>query len=256
MPKGETIKDLYSEIRKCLFYMIPEKWESIYLYASVIQRDNGEETGEMFFYYFPKSIIKRNPINVYQIPQKFNLNEEEYIKLTDELYNYIKKLRHECQKYDKINWTNITISIENVEFLAEYNCEDLINSIYSNEDRMAIWQYKYLSYPIEKFSKIQREKIQDYINEEEHGLHQNKLYTETFYQPHEHNNVQYDINKKADEYIKVDEKNTDFTIINDEQYHINTNSILGKKKRPMLKEKNENSDSDDEIVIRNQILKY
>ena len=80
MPKGETIKDLYSEIRKCLFYMIPEKWESIYLYASVIQRDNGEETGEMFFYYFPKSIIKRNPINVYQIPQKFNLNEEEYIK--------------------------------------------------------------------------------------------------------------------------------------------------------------------------------
>ena len=46
MPKGETIKDLYSEIRKCLFYMIPEKWESIYLYASVIQRDNGEETQE------------------------------------------------------------------------------------------------------------------------------------------------------------------------------------------------------------------
>ena len=64
MPKGETIKDLYSEIRKCLFYMIPEKWESIYLYASVIQRDNGEETGEMFFYYFPKSIIKRNPIKI------------------------------------------------------------------------------------------------------------------------------------------------------------------------------------------------
>ena len=256
MPVGKTIKDLYAEIRKCLFYMIPEKWDSIYLYASVIQRDNGEETGEMFFYYFPKSIIKKNPINVYQIPHKFNLNEDEYVRLTNELYELIKKLRHQCQKYDKVNWSNITISIENVEFLAEYNCDDLMSSNYSNEDRMAIWQYKYLSYPIEKFSKIQREKIQDYINEEEHGLHQNKLYTETFYQPHEHNNVQYDINKKADEYIKVDEKNTDFTIINDEQYHINTNSILGKKKRPMLKEKNENSDSDNEIVIRNQILKY
>ena len=251
-----TIRELYSKIRQCLFYMIPEKWESIYLYATVIQRENGEETGEMFFYYFPKSIIKKNPINVYQIPHKFNLNEDEYVRLTNELYELIKKLRHQCQKYDKVNWSNITISIENVEFLAEYNCDDLMSSNYSNEDRMAIWQYKYLSYPIEKFSKIQREKIQDYMNEEEHGLHQNKLYTETFYQPHEHNNVQYDINKKADEYIKVDEKNTDFTIINDEQYHINTNSILGKKKRPMLKEKNENSDSDDEIVIRNQILKY
>ena len=103
MPVGKTIKDLYSEIRKCLFYMIPEKWDSIYLYASVIQRDNGEETGEMFFYYFPKSIIKKNPINVYQIPHKFNLNENEYIKLTNELYELIKKLRRQCQKYDKIN---------------------------------------------------------------------------------------------------------------------------------------------------------
>lgn len=115
MPKGETIKDLYSEIRKCLFYMIPEKWESIYLYASVIQRIMVKKQ-EKCFLLFSQEYNKRNPINVYQIPQKFNLNEEEYIKLTDELYNYIKKLRHECQKYDKINWTNITISIENVEF--------------------------------------------------------------------------------------------------------------------------------------------
>ena len=52
MPKGETIKDLYSEIRKCLFYMIPEKWESLYLYASVIEGQ--KETGELYFYYVPK----------------------------------------------------------------------------------------------------------------------------------------------------------------------------------------------------------
>lgn len=256
MPVVKTIKELYSEIRKCLFYMIPEKWESIYLYASVIQRENGEETGEMFFYYFPKSIIKKNPINVYQIPHKFNLNEDEYIRLTNQLYVLIKKLKNQCKKYDKINWTNITISIENVEFLAEYNCDDLMVSNYSSEDRMAIWQYKYLEYPIEKFSKIQREKIQNYIAEEERGLHQNKLYTETFYQPHEHNNVQYDINKKENEYIKVDEKNTNFTIIEDGQYHIQRNNTFGKKKKPKVTEKNEGFDSDDKIVVRNQILKY
>lgn len=265
MSKGETIKDLYSEIRKCLFYMIPEKWESIYLYASVIQRDNGEETGEMFFYYFPKSIIKRNPINVYQIPQKFNLNEEEYIKLTDELYNYIKKLRHECQKYDKINWTNITISIENVEFLAEYNCEDLINSIYSNEDRMAIWQYKYLEYPIEKFTKSQREQIEAYLKEEENGLHQSKMYTETFYQQHEHNSIEYDVNKKVDEYIKEDNETTDFTMVDSEQYQIQSGGFFKRRKNRLLNERNDiaqfentscNENKEDEIVVRNQILKY
>ena len=258
MPKGETIKDLYSEIRKCLFYMIPEKWESIYLYASVIQRDNGEETGEMFFYYFPQSIIKRNPINVYQIPHRFNLNENEYIKLTSELYELIKKLRHQCQKYDRINWSNITISIENVEFLAEYNCDNLINTNYSDEDRMAIWQYKYLSFPIEKFSKVQRERIQDYLYEEEQGMHKNKIYTETFYQPHEHNNIQYESSKNDDKYVKVDEENTNFTIINNDQYQIQTNRIFTRRKQPLLMQKDKNLDDDDgdEIRIRNQILKY
>ena len=33
-------KKLYSEIQKKLFYIIPEKWESIYLYASIIDEPN------------------------------------------------------------------------------------------------------------------------------------------------------------------------------------------------------------------------
>lgn len=260
MPKSQTIKDLYSEIRKYLFYMIPEKWESIYLYASVIQRDNDEETGEMFFYYFPQSIIKRNPINVYQIPQKFNLNENEYIKLTKELYELIKLLRYQCQKYDKISWSNITISIENVEFLAEYNCDDLMSLVYSNEERMAIWQYKYLAYPIEKFSKEQRKQIENYLNEEERGLHRITTYTETFYQAHEHNHIQYDVNKKVDEYIKVDNVTKDFTMVNNDQYFVESNNFFKRKRKPLLNENNEpnnrKKEDEGEIIVRNQILKY
>ena len=48
-------------------------------------------------------------------------------------------------------------NVENVEFLAEYNCDNLMISEYSDQDRMAIWQYKYLEYPIEKFTKEQWE---------------------------------------------------------------------------------------------------
>lgn len=253
----KTIKDLYSEIRKCIFYMIPEKWESIYLYASVIQRNNGEETGEMFFYYFPKSIIKRNPVNVYQIPQKFNLNENEYIKLTNELYDLIKKLRHQCLKYDKINWSNITISIENVEFLAEYNCDNIIELPYSSQDRMAIWQYKYLEYPIEKFPKEQREQIEMYLNEEEQGLHKNKIFTETFYQTHEHNNIQYNVNKKADEYIKTNEETKKFTMVKEApQYYIKSSKRIKMKSMPLEIKKDTNSHNDNKMSIKNQILKY
>ncbi len=256
-----TIRELYSKIRQCLFYMIPEKWESIYLYATVIQRENGEETGEMFFYYFPKSIIKRNPINVYQIPLKFNLDEKEYIKLTAELYGLLKELRHECYRYDRILWSNITISIENVEFLAEYNCDDLINSNYTSEDRMAIWQCKYLDYPMERFPKDSRNKIEEYLEEEEKGYHKIKQYIETFYNKHEHNSIEYNINKNNEpQYIKVDETR-DFTIVDEEQqYQIKSRkrSKFGKKK--LLQERNEETKTkqlqEPEVMVRNQILKY
>lgn len=258
MPTKKTIKDLYSEIRKNLFFMIPENWESIYLYASVIQRDNGEETGEMFFYYFPKSIIRKNPVNVYQIPQKFNLDEKEYERLAKELYELIKKLRHQCQKYDQINWSNITISIENVEFLAEYNCDDLMYSRYSSEERIAIWQYKYLKYPIERFTKNVRNAIIEYLEEEKQELHRSLTYTETFYEQHEHNNIQYNISKNTDKYIKVDNETKDFEIIKDDCYKIHSNSIFKRKNNKMLSKKDNNSTIDDEkeIVVRNQILKY
>lgn len=78
--------------------MIPEKWDSIYLYASIERKVNYLETGELFFYYFPKGILKKNPVNIYEIPKKFNLEEEGYIKLAENLYNLIRQLRQEFEK--------------------------------------------------------------------------------------------------------------------------------------------------------------
>ena len=264
MQNKSSIKDLYSEIRKYLFYMIPEKWARINLYASIIQRDNNEETGEMFFYYFPKSIFKKNPINVYEIPAKFNIEENSYIKLANELYNLLKQLRHECIKYDKINWSNITISIENVDFLVEYNCDNLITSEYSNKDRRLIWEYKYLDYPMEKIKKEQREIINKYLAEEERGMHKIIIYSETFYQDHIHNNIQYDINKKTEEvkYIKEDdfimlpnEANTEY-IYNDYTSDTREKSLIIKNRKRNKKEMEYIDDDENTIEVKNQILRY
>ena len=38
-------KILYTDIQKKLFYIIPEKWECIYLYASVIDRPKQKPIG-------------------------------------------------------------------------------------------------------------------------------------------------------------------------------------------------------------------
>lgn len=211
MENKTNLKNLYAEIREILFKMIPEKWDSLYLYASVIENKNHNENGEMFFFYYPKGIIKKNPVNVYEVPAKFNINEQEYMKLASRLYEMIKMLRHECMQVDKTLWSNITISIENVEFLAEYNFDDLSNSLYTSEDRRMIWKYKYLNYPIEKLNKDERNTLRRYLNEEEYGQHGVTIYSETFYQKHVHNDVGYNEEENVEKNNIENDKNTEGT---------------------------------------------
>lgn len=105
-------KNLYGYSRKIVLYDT-RKMGSIFLYASIFDGIQNLETGEMFFYYFPKGILRKEPVNVYEIPNKFNIEEDEYLKLTDDLYKKIKKLKEEFVKVNKKSWTNITISIQN-----------------------------------------------------------------------------------------------------------------------------------------------
>ena len=54
----KKIKEKYEDIQKRLFYMIPEKWDKLYLYASVIDQFQKVQTGELFFYIYSKRNIK------------------------------------------------------------------------------------------------------------------------------------------------------------------------------------------------------
>ena len=129
----KKIKEMYEDIQRSIFYMIPEKWEKMYLYASVSDLIDRHTTGEMFFYYIPKGIFKKNPVNVYEIPQKFNLDEKEYMKLVNILYKKIVELREEFKKIEVVStWTNLTMKIEGVKFNIEYDYEDLSKSKFNS----------------------------------------------------------------------------------------------------------------------------
>ena len=160
----KKIKDIYEDIQRKLFYMIPEKWDALYLYSSVIDISEKEKTGELFFYYIPKGIFRKNPVNVYEIPNKFNIDEEQYLQLVEILYNEIKELREEFKKQniEKI-WSNITISIYNMQFKVEYKYDDLKNDEFSSYERHVIWRYKYLGIGIEQVSKQDKEILQKYF---------------------------------------------------------------------------------------------
>ena len=192
------MKKIYSEIQTKIFYMVPEKWEKIYLYASVIENLNYIETGEMFFYYYPKGILRKNPVNVYEVPAKFNLDEQAYMELAEKLYDKIKELREEFRKNGLKMWSNITIAVEKTSFDIEYHYENLLSSKYNNNDRHLIWKYKYLNEPIEKLSKKERKMIQEYLIDEKLNNEDTYKYHENIYEKQSHNVIEYNRDYKEE----------------------------------------------------------
>lgn len=161
----KKIKEIYEDIQKKLFYMIPEKWDKLYLYSSVLDTPDKEgRTGELFFYYIPKGILKKKPVNVYEIPTKFNLDENQYFRLVQLLYAKIKQLRQEFQKSERNEmWTNITMSIQSLKFRVEYDYEDLNQSDFSSYERHVIWRYNMLGIGEEQVSKEDKEILKRYL---------------------------------------------------------------------------------------------
>lgn len=176
------IREIYTQIQKQLFYMIPEKWDKVYLYSSILERPNHTETGEMFFYYFPKGVLKKKPVNVYEIPIKFNISEDEYYKLADKLYATIKKLRNTCIKLGEEKWYSIVISIANFKFDVEYNYEDLNDSKFNSYERHIIFRYKYLDFPYTSYTKKEKRVIEEYLQECRYNKEKIKIYTEPMYE--------------------------------------------------------------------------
>lgn len=161
----KQIKEKYEEIQRKLLYLIPEKWESIYLYSSVIENGKKEPTGELFFYYIPKGIFRKNPVNVYEVPSKFNIDEKQYVDLVQKLYDDIKQLREEFKRTTPgAMWSNLTISITNMKFRAEYSYEDLVNNAFNSYERHVIWRYKYLGIGPEQVSKKDKDILYRYFN--------------------------------------------------------------------------------------------
>lgn len=159
----KKIKDIYEEIQKELFYMIPEKWDKLYLYSCVIDMPKNVKTGELFFYYIPKGVLKKKPVNVYEIPNKFNLDENQYFKLVELLFNKIKQLREEFRKVDTEAWSNITLIIENSRVRVEYDYEDLKKSNFTSYERHIIWRFKYLGIGPEQVSKKDKEILKRFV---------------------------------------------------------------------------------------------
>lgn len=157
------IKHIYEDLQKKIYNMIPEKWEKLYLYSSIIEKPEEGETGELFFYYIPKGVLKKKPVNAYEIPNRFNLDEGEFLQLIEILYAKIRQLREEFINSGQEPWSSITCTIQNSRFRVEYNYEDLKNNEFTSYERHIIWRYKNLEIGPEQVNKQDKEILKRYI---------------------------------------------------------------------------------------------
>ena len=244
-------KEFYEDIQRKIYYMIPDKWEKLYLYASVIDTEKDKTKGELFFYYIPKGILKKNPVNVYEIPSKFNLNEKEYLELVEILYNEIKKLR---EIYKKIElgetWSNITISIENTNFKIEFKYDDLVNSEYSSFDRHIIWRYQYLNIGMEQLNKEEKEILRKYLTGPK-NLVREEVYETGIYIQDIKKIIDYDTTNEEETYIKEDGQKEERN-----QETKRELKIFPKRETKKIQENEKTKTEEPKVQIKNQILSF
>lgn len=155
---------IYMDIQKLIYYMIPEKWKYIKLYMSVIENPDSNKRGELFFYYMPKSLLRNTYVNCYEIPDMFDIDQDEYLNLISKLYNKINIL-NELDKENQKYWSNVTIVIEGSICKLEYYNQNLEKSNFDSYERHIIWREKYLRMKPE--TKEEKEILKRYIMSDE-----------------------------------------------------------------------------------------
>ena len=186
----KKIKELYEEIQRSIFYIIPGKWDEVYLYASIIDRLGKVQTGEMYFYFMPKSLLKHKFVNVYEVPKIYDIEEDEYLKLVEQLYDKIKELKEAFKESGQTEWTNITISIRNNRFKVEYSFDKCVGNKDMYYNHHIYWRYKYLK--IEPHSKKEKQAMNEYIVAKNACKKKNEIYETGIYLKRKTNIVAFD----------------------------------------------------------------
>lgn len=204
----KKIKELYENIQRKLFNIVPGKWDELYLYASIIERLGKVQVGEMYFYFMPKGILKRKFINVYEVPNKYNIEEDEYLKLVELLYDEIKELREEFRKTKQKLWSNLTISIKNDRITYEFCYDNLLGGQDEYYDHHIYWRKKYLH--IEPCGRKEEKALKKYVTTRNLEVPKSDEYITGIYLKRQVNVVKYDTtdvdeNQRVDNLAKQEE---------------------------------------------------
>jgi uncharacterized protein (TIGR01741 family) len=132
----KMMEQIYQQIATTLVNIVPEEWEKIFLYAEF-----REGYRKMFFYYYPQS--RKKPVYSLDIPEIFNISEDDFDDLENELYNSFARLWEEFREQEQEQWTNLTFMLDSTgKMKINYDYEDI--SELSPVEKQDKWEAEYL----------------------------------------------------------------------------------------------------------------
>lgn len=133
----KKMEQTYQQIADTLVNIVPEEWKKIFLYA-----EYREGYKKIFYYYYPETGVK--PVYSLDIMDLFNMNEDEFDELENELYHCFSKLWEEFKEQKQEQWTNLTFILDNTGTMKiNYGYEDI--SELSPVEKQEKWEAEYLT---------------------------------------------------------------------------------------------------------------
>ena len=135
----EKQNELIRAIAQQVSNTIPDTWEKFYFHADI----NDDFSGGVYFFFNTEEDV--NYIYSEDIPEIYNVDEEEYSNERRKLYRLSKSLKQLFIENNQEPWQAITIIVDEKRSLKmDYDYADWLSSPYTPTPLMNYFEYKYL----------------------------------------------------------------------------------------------------------------
>ncbi|WP_241503613.1 immunity protein YezG family protein [Bacillus safensis] len=127
---------LYKEIAEHIYEMIPVKWNTIWMYAEMLD----DSASALFYFTVPN---KEEYYYSHNIPEEFQVSEDTYDSLLINLQRKLRRLREDYAEVHSDKWTTVTIKLTSLgEMSKNFGYEDVYSLGIDHIQRRAVWEYE------------------------------------------------------------------------------------------------------------------
>ena len=115
--------------------ILPQNWNKVVFYAEIT-----DDSYEMFYYVY--TLDSDKPIQCYDLPDKYVIDEEQIDSVFDELFEPLRDERNQLVLEGKDAWTNYTLTFsDDGSFKVDYDFTSLTDGGY---EYRKTWKQKYI----------------------------------------------------------------------------------------------------------------